>query len=272
MKISEYSAATEITADQVLIIDGTSGTKKMGVADAVLSALHLSSVYNHRTVYRGKNLGSSFTTEQKAAVQNGTFKDLWIGDYWVINGVNWRIVDIDYWYNVGNPAFTDHHLVIMPDTALASGKMNDTSITTGGYTGSLMYTEGLDTAKSAINTAFGDAVKTHKEYLINTVASGYPSAGAWLDSTVELPNEPMIYGAYIYTPANNGSTDVKRYTNSNTQLAAFKLNPGLRLGGTGFWLRDIASSTHFARVDAYGGATSTGAANAYGVRPVFAIG
>lgn len=59
-----------------------------------------------------------------------------MGDYWVINGINWRIVDFNYWYNCGDTAFIKHHLVIMPDTVLYEARMNPTNITTGGYVGS----------------------------------------------------------------------------------------------------------------------------------------
>lgn len=62
-----------------------------------------------------------------------------------------------------------------------------------------MYTSNLANAKTIINSAFGSAVLTHREYLTNAVTNGYPSAGAWFDSNVELPNEIMIYGSLVYT-------------------------------------------------------------------------
>ena len=82
----------------------------------------------------------------------------------------------------------------------------------------------------------------------------------------------MIYGSYIYTPGNQGTTDVKRFTASNVQLALFQVAPDLITSGNGYWLRDVASSTHFCRVDVSGAAQATGAANNYGIRPVFPIG
>lgn len=272
MKIAEYPSVTELTADNITLIDGNAGTKKLLVSDLILGGLALVSPQNKRAIFRGKNLGTSVTIEQKAAIQDGSFKGIWVGDYWVINGVNWRVADIDYWYNRGDTKFTSHHLVIVPDTALSQAAMNATSTTTNGYTGSQMKSTNLATAKSAITAAFPDMVLTHREYFINAVTSGYPSAGAFADSDVDLMNEIMVYGSYIYTPSGDGTIDVKRYTLSNQQLAMFQLCPSLMVSGTGFWLRDVASASHFARVDSNGGATSTGAANSYGVRPVFAIG
>ena len=272
MKITEYSSISKLTSDNIFLIDGNDGTKNIKAEDAIISMLDLLSPVNKRMIFRGKNLGASLTGTQKTAIQNGTFEGLCLGDYWVINGVNWRIVDFDYWYNKGSTKFTTHHVVVMPDTSISTNKMNDTSITTGGYLGSSFYTTNLTSVKSIVNSAFGSAILTHKEYLIDTVTSGYPSAGTNVDSSVELPNEPMIYGSYIYTPANDGTTEVKRYTISNTQLALFAVCPSYIPSGNGYWLRDVASSTHFCRVDSTGAAQATGAANSLGIRPVFPIG
>lgn len=277
MKITEYAAVTSFTEDSILLTDGNQGTKKILVTDAILAALHLVSPENHRRVFRGKNLGNALTSMQKAAIQNGSFEDLWVGDYWQINGINWRIADFDYWYNRGDTPFANHHLAIVPETTLGTAKMNDASTTVGGYTGSKMYTANLATPKATITAAFGSNVLTHREYLINAVTSGYPSAGGWVDSTVELMNEPMVYGAYVYTPASDGTAIVKRYTNSQRQLALFAVAPkfinqteqGQRIG---YWLRDVASDQRFARVEDYGPVTDTAASLEYPIRPVFAIG
>lgn len=52
----------------------------------------------HNMVYRGKALGTSVTSEQWAAIKAGTFKDLYLGDYWSIGGVDYIIAAFDYWY------------------------------------------------------------------------------------------------------------------------------------------------------------------------------
>lgn len=273
MKISEYTVADSFAQDDYLIADGnTNGTRRIHAANAVLSALNLNSHYVRRTIFRGAELGSTITSEQKAAIRAGTFENLWLGDFWEIGGVKWRIADFDYWYGCGDTKFSNHHLIIVPDSGIATSKMNDSSSTTGAYTTCLGRTTGLQTAKTAIQNAFGEAVLTHREFLTTTVTSGYPSAGAWTDSDVELMNELMVFGSHIHAPGNTGATDVKRYTISTTQLALFRAVPSFIVSTNGTWLRDVVSSSHFARVDGSGGATSTGAANEYPLRPVFAIG
>lgn len=93
---------------------------------------------SHNSIYRGKYLGDEVTTDQYVAIAAGTFDDMYIGDYWTINGVNWRIAHFDYWLNCGDTETTTHHVVVVPDTILYSAKMNETNVTTGGYTHSLM--------------------------------------------------------------------------------------------------------------------------------------
>ena len=237
-----------------------------------LTGTSVMSVIMRRNIYRGKNLGTSVTPAQKTAITTGTFKDMYVGDYWVINGVIWRIADINYWYNCGDTSFTKNHLVMVPDSTLYSTQMNETNITVGGYVGSKMYAENLNQAKTTIQTAFRDLLLTHREYLTNAVTNGYPSGGAWFDSTVELMNEIMVYGSYIYTPGSTGSIIVNRYTDNKQQLALFSLNPGMINRLQSFWLRDSCSSSSFAFVDSSGSALGYYASTFFGVRPVFAIG
>ena len=232
----------------------------------------------HNAIYRGKNLGTVVTAEQFAAIKDGTFRDLYIGDYWVIGGVTWRIVDFNYWMGSGDTELTTPHIVVMPDSNLDTGAMNTSATTTGGYTGSAMYTTNMANAKTLVTSAFGDAVLTHREYLINAVTSGYASGGAWTDSGVDLPNELMIYGSHIYAAAGDGTTNVKRYTNSATQLALFRVAPRFINKPDGasarisYWLRDIVNASSFVRVSSYGAPQDTSASQSYGIRPVFAIG
>lgn len=230
------------------------------------------SVYAHRTTFRGKYLGASLTDAQKTTIQNGTFDDIFLGDYWTIDGVNYRVADFDYFYRCGDEDFTNHHLVIVPDNCLYSAQMNSSNVTTGGYTGSAMYTSNLATAKSKITAAFGSAVLTHKDYLTNAVTNGYPSGGAWFSSTVELMNEVMVYGSAFFTPRGNGSSVYNLYTIGKMQFALFQAVPNFINIREAYWLRDVGSSTFFARCNSNGNADRTDASTSHGVRPYFCIG
>lgn len=227
---------------------------------------------NHRNIYRGKNLGTAITAAQKTAISSGTFDDLFVGDYWTLNGTVYRIADMDYWLNCGDTAFTKHHLVMVPDGNMYNAPMNDTNTTDGGYVGSKMYTEGLDNAKATIQAAFGNMLQTHRENLTNAVTEGYPSGHAWYDSTLDLMNEIMIYGCYIHMPTGENLGVSVRNTIDKQQLALFQLNPRMVNIKLNFWLRDVVSSARFSAAYNNGEATIINASNSFGVRPVFAIG
>ena len=229
---------------------------------------------SHNGIFRGKNLGTSVTQGQWTAIQNGTFDDLYIGDYWVIGGVNWRIAAFDYYYNTGDTAFSKHHAVIVPDTMLYSHNMNDTNDTTGGYVGSKMYTEGLGQAKTQIQDAFGAShVLTHRLLLTNATTNGYASGGKWVDSIVDLMCENMLYGTMIASPMNNGTNIPYNYRIEKGQLPLFQMAPQYTFNRSGtYWLRDVISSAAFALVRGYGYASGDSASAVSGVRPAFCIG
>lgn len=273
VNLSELTQINALTADDKLLIGTAEGNKAIGADDALFAMLDaFIPKEQRRMIYRGKNLGAVVTEEQKANIKNGTFKGFFLGDYWTIGSYTWRIVDFDYWYNCGDTAFTTPHLVIMPDKPLYNAQMNETNITTGGYTGSLMYTENLDQAKTLAASAFGDLILTHREYLTNAVTDGHASAGAWFDSTLDLPNEIMMYGCHVYAAMNNGTVIPTNYTIGKTQLALFTVVPKLISNRATFWLRDVVSSADFAFVGSLGNSSFNGASYSLGVRPVFAIG
>lgn len=226
----------------------------------------------HRMIFRGKYLGDHVTAAQLAAIRNGSFDDLYVGDYWIMGGVIWRIADINYWLHCGDTAFEKPHLVIVPDTCLYNAKMNDENITTGGYVGSKMYTENLNQAKTTINSLFVDMVLSHREYLVNAVTNGKASGGAWYDSTVELMNESMVYGHREFTPGGDGTTVPANRTINKTQLALFALAPKFIINRANQWLRDVVSEALFADVSGQGITECYYASDSIGVRPVFAIG
>lgn len=274
VNLSELTQINELVSGNKLLVGTTDGNKAIAAEDALFAMLDgFAPVELRRVLFRGKNLGTALTAVQKAAIKDGSFKGMFLGDYWSIGGRIWRIVDMDYWYNCGDTAFTSHHLVIMPDEALYNAQMNTTNVTTGGYVGSAMYKSNLANAKTIVNAAFQGSVLTHREYLCNAVANGRPSGGAWFDSSIELPNEPMMYGHPHFSPTSDGSTVPNIYTISKTQLALFMVCPRFIVNRSyNQWLRDVVSSAYFAGVDDYGGTYYGFASYSLGVRPVFPVG
>ena len=223
------------------------------------------------SIYRGKYLGNTVTAEQYTAISSGTFTDLYIGDYWTIGGVNWRIAAFNYYRNTGDSLVPGNHITIVPDTQLYTHVMNDTNTTTGGYIGSKMYTEGLEQAKTIIRGIFGTHLVKHRQILSNATVDGKASGGAWVDSEVELMNEIMVYGASVFGASNLGGGSGHNIGVGKSQLPLFRLNPRMINTRQGYWLRDVVSASLFAYVHDYGHAIANDAGYALGVRPAFSI-
>lgn len=272
--------------DSLLLIHDGTGVKTISTANfkkdlkeymegvnTILAQLTYDNAGAHNSIYRGKNLGTTVTEEQWEAISSGTFTDLYIGDYWVIGGVNWRIAAFDYYLNCGDTSFTKHHAVIVPDTCLYSAQMNTTNVTTGAYKGSAMYTANLTQAKSTINSAFGSShVLSHRIYLSNATSNGRASAGEWTDSTVDLMCEHMVYGSGIFSPVSDGSNVPNNYRVEKGQLPLFALEPSRICNRDTWWLRDVITAAHFAVVPGTGLADCYYASYSLGVRPAFCIG
>lgn len=278
-KFADLEAILSVTGtEQMLIHDGN------GVKVITVENLHkglqtdIDSVRNvladgaaaHNCIYRGKNLGTSVTAEQYAAISSGKFTDLYIGDYWVINGVTYRIAAFDYYYNCGDTNFTKHHAVIVPDTSLYKAQMNTSNVTTGGYTGSAMYKSNLAQAKTTIKAAFGSAhVLTKRELLTNAVNGNTPSGWAWFDSDVELMNEVQAYGSVAWGAHDGNGYNV---ASGDGQFPLFMFDRTKLHNREDYWLRDVSSATRFSGVGYGGFADNSGASYSYGVRPAFCIG
>ena len=270
--ISNTDGTTSIAdVTQYTQVGDNYGAADINLLNAIVNTLNTPGAGPHNSIYRGKFLGNSVTGEQYAAISSGTFDDLYIGDYWTIGGVNYRIAAFDYFYNTGDTACTTHHAVIVPDLVLYNATMNATNITTGGYTGSVMYTTNLAQAKTTIKAAFLNHVMSHREYLTNAVASGRPSGGAWLDSEVELMNERMVYGNAVFSPVSDGTTVPQNHTVCKSQLPLFAHRPAAINFRDNYWLRDVVSASTFALVGNTGFANASSASFSFGVRPAFSI-
>lgn len=229
----------------------------------------------HNAIYRGKNLGSSVSDAQWKAISDGSFKDMYIGDYWVIHGYTWVILAFDYYYKAGDTECAKHHVTLMPLKGLYTAGMNATDTTDGGYVGSVMRRTGLDRAKTIISQSFGTHLLNHRNYFTNAVgAAGTPSAGAWVDSTVDLMTERNVYGNAILSSMQEGSDNLAQrhdFTLDRTQFRLFAFRPDLISNRGDYWLRDVVSRRSFAYISGYGYCYANGATLNIGVRPAFSI-
>lgn len=249
----------------------------------------------HNCQYRGKCLGSVYTTEQKNAIGDGTFYDLYVGDYWHFDNIaydwedddgtiqhstwsgNMRIADFDYYISSGSSQNIQiHHVIAVPDNLLFSCSMNDSPSTDGAYAGSKLRTKpsGLERARKLFISAFGNSsMLSHDLFLTNVVKEGKPFAGAWIDSFgVELMTEQQVYGGLAYDSGNPNGVDISdRCTIDCKQFNLFRYRPDMISNRLYFWLQNVVHEKCFALVGNRGNTSYTDARTSYGVRPAFVL-
>ena len=257
-------------ASEFLLTDAT--------GQRIANALELLSITNgkaavgaglHNSLFRGKSLGTSLTAAQSAAIVAGTFDDMYVGDYWTINGRVYRIAGFDLYLHTGDTEMTKHHVVIVPDKNMYSAQMNETNITTGGYYNSVMKQSNLAQALTTIEGDFGAAhILTCRKLLTNAVNGSNVSGWAWYDSKIDLMTERQVYGSAAWGQGNlNGYNANMQYS----RFPLFTLAPEFITTRSWYWLQDVTGSAAFANVSGNGFANGSSASDSGGVRPAFLI-
>ena len=238
----------------------------------------------HNAMWGGRDITAAFNNGTFSTnVANGTFKDIFPGDYITksvtISGtaytVNWVIADCDYWINKGDTATTAHHVAIVPQVPIFNTNMNATNTTEGGYAGSRMYRETIPACATGIVNAFGaNHILTFRDHLTRdlntsavssgiTVFTGAPNwYGEWHSQQCNLMSEAMVYdGPHCASSALDNIMATR-------QMSAFRLSERLiNYNRQWWWLRDVVSSALFAYVNSNGGAHMAVASDVRGVRP-----
>ncbi|MBR0168727.1 MAG: hypothetical protein IJQ08_08645 [Synergistaceae bacterium] len=228
----------------------------------------------HNSIYRGKNLGTTITAAQSAAIRAGTFTDLYPGDYWQAQNPAFTWTDKDgveheYPANTGattyyvagcnclkmikkdniTPVIGNHVIVCM--YAHRQERMNDTPSTEGGYANSEMATNTLLKYVALFKAIFGEEhIMKYGDWLCNSVTDGVESGYSWYENReADLLSEEMVFGRRIQNKANSFS--------GISQLPLFAFNYELLcIGGMHSWLRDAISSTNYACMKFNGGSTN----------------
>lgn len=311
------STATKLAAKRTIALSGAAtgtatgfdGSGNITIPVTVLSpsairaqwyAAYPDGAEAHNAMWGGRDITAAFNNGTVSAnIANGTFKDIFPGDYITkqvtipkvladdgtteifVGGtytVNWVVADCDYWINRGDPATTAHHVAIVPQVAIFNTRMNPTNTTKGGYAGSEMYKKIIPAFATGIVNAFGpDHILTFMDRLtqdLNTsaVSSGITTLtgapnwswnGGWHNQQCNLMSEAMVYdGPHCASSAMDNVTATR-------QMSAFRLSAKLiNYKRQWWWLRDVVSSSYFAIVGDFGDANASYASLAHGgVRP-----
>lgn len=260
-----------------LLVGTSNGNKTIDLGEGFFTLLDAAlPIEMRKNFFRGKNLGSIITNEQYSEIVNGTFRDMFIGDYWLINNVHWRIADINYWLGNGHTYTIQYnHLAILPDEYLADSKMNETNTTDGGYLGAIVYKEVIPKIDNDIlKPIFGTHLVRYEDWLSNTVTNGIVRGGAWTNIIASLPTESMIIGSRHFTSMTSENTNVSAlFTISHEQLSLLRLNGRfIQPRRYWYWLRDVTNAHSFVDIGRNGNVEYSDANTIHGIRPVFGIG
>ena len=239
----------------------------------------------HNAMWGGRDITTAFNNGTVSAnIANGTFKDIFPGDYITksvtISGtaytVNWVVADCNYWIRKGDQGdgVTAQHVAIVPQVAIFDARMNSANTTEGGYKGSEMYRNIIPACATSIVNAFGSShILTFRDAITHSVDTSHVSSGIpqymgtpgwfgeWVSVQCNLMSEKMVFGAPICAAGAMDNSIATR------QMSVFRLSENLINTRQYWWLRDVVSSVSFAFVNG-GGVANTGAATyVFGVRP-----
>lgn len=244
-------------------------TISIGTINGLVDALKVDGAARANSLVFEKNLGNSFTAEQSADIREGKFEKVRVGGYWTINGRKYWAAHADYRLFCGDSELTTHHMLVIPDKALYNRSMNDGNVTNGAYLGSNMKTSGLANALATVKQDFGSThILSHRILLANAVSNGASAGWSWQTSQIDLMNEHMVHGSFVWGGKSQNGHDVGI---DQVQLALFQARPDLIHNRQNWWLRDIPSTTSFCIVAYDGAAGVGGASSSLGVRPAFLI-
>ncbi len=233
----------------------------------------------HNSIFRGKNLGNAFTEAQSAAIKAGTFDDIWLGDYWEINGVRYRIAHIDYFYNTcfqksehpnlewatGETCkWRPHHVLIVPEPYLACDYYNTEDTKNHPYYTSYYYTTLRPQLITNLENTFGAEHLMEWSCFRNTAFDWSEPQNPRPTARVrEIGKCELIHSAHLLgypAPKYAGKTYVFS-SQSNRELrgqfALFKAAPmfasnpehltqdyNTQSGATGWWLQDTSHANN----------------------------
>lgn len=215
--------------------------------DARTNILTYNNAGAHNSIYRGKNLGTAISSAHISAIQNGSFADLYPGDYFklAIDGTTTA-------YVVGcnaNPRIATNHLLLWLVNPNWKFTVNDTNTCAGALLNSKMYTVHLPYILGKIREVIPDAnILPWLERISDSLdAEGNVNHWTHFDTTDANPVKigvPSFCNLVGYDVTNNHGYQC---AGGNPDWPAFRLNPSLRIQAGYIWLDSNHNATmwHF---------------------------
>ena len=223
----------------------------------------------HNSMYRGQNLGS-FNETFANDINNGTFNNMWVGDYFIVNNHTYKIAGFNYKCGHEENTTLANHLIMITD-ALSEQAMNSSNTTAGGFAGTNLFKNYFPQIESQLQTDFGNHLLTFNSYLSTSIdGNGAPNNGQWYSLKACMCNSAMWWGSPSEY-SNNANGTKYNIGDEDTQLPIMKLHTDEQgSGGQFVWLRDVYDSQSFVTGDAET-QSSDNASNRNVVRAFFLI-
>lgn len=176
-RIMEYPEAAAVGSGDKLVIDGAAGTRSLSAGNALFELIDsmpaITAQTLRNTIIRGKNLGTTITTAQKGYISDGSFTDMFLGDYWRNGNDIWIIAGFNISPRaVGN---TKNSIIVVSPYATSIGVALSTP-----YSNSDFRTALQNIYSPSIVTMFGTIISYRIKTVENGAFSEYTSTAAEL--------------------------------------------------------------------------------------------
>lgn len=223
----------------------------------------------HNAIYRGKKLGNALTSEMLASIRDGSFSDLYVGDYIETEDNIYRFMDFDYFLGcvsgVSGGKIEKHHAVLVPDRVMGSSAIDNHPDTTQPKE-THMYVNKLQEITRTLKNIFGNDNVATMDRIIPKTTNGEPTNWDWVNVGADLLTEEMVMGHGSWGQWPGIQIGVLK-----GQLAGFRYSHFLMCSNDDYWLRNKRSVTNYALISSDGISSSDIGNLQHGVRPFFVI-
>lgn len=259
--------------DTMLISSDGEAVKKIRVwkvnADKLDPYKSITGAAAHNATYRGKKLGNALTSEMLTGIRDGSFSDLYVGDYIETEDNIYRFMDFDYFLGcvsgVSGGKIEKHHAVLVPDRVMSSSAIDNYPEATQPKK-THIYVNKLPEITRTLKGIFGNDNVAMMDRIIPKTANGEPAGWDWVNVGADLLTEEMVMGHGSWGEWTGFQTGVLK-----GQLAGFRYSHFLMCSNDDYWLRNKRSSTNYALISSGGISSSDIGNQQHGVRPFFVI-
>lgn len=223
----------------------------------------------HNAIYRGKKLGNALTSEMLAGIRDGSFSDLYVGDYIETEDNIYRFMDFDYFLgccsNASGGKIEKHHAILVPDKVMSSSAIDNYPEATQPKD-THMYVNKLPEITQTLKGIFGNDNVAIMDRVITKTVNGESTGWDWVNVGADLLTEVMVMGHSSWGQWVGFQTGIMK-----GQLAGFRYSHPLMCSNEDYWLRDKRSATNYALISFDGYSSSDTGSLQHGVRPFFVI-